>query len=116
MQNLKNFYVVKFNQIYQYFYLCLLGLVILKINFCYNASCNLERKSIGLKIRSEFVASKPLPSFNFKFTFCEMGGWPSFISSFIPSFISTGLGTGNTEVNGAVLALRVQWEETMTQQ
>lgn len=47
MQNLKNFGAVKFNQIYQSFHVCLLGFLILKINSCFNASCKLERKSIG---------------------------------------------------------------------
>lgn len=73
-QNLKNFGAVKFNQIYQSFHVCLLGFLILKINSCFNASCKLERKSIGWRISSEFLASSLLPLLISLSPLCKMRG------------------------------------------
>lgn len=113
VQNFKNFCAVKFNQIYQPFHLRLLGFLLLKINSCFNASCKLERKSLGLRIRSEFVANNLFPLLTPVSPFLNEGFDFShaviylFIHSFIHSLIRIRLDTGNTEMDGVVLVLTV---------
>lgn len=52
MQNLKNLCVIKFNQFMNLLIFAFLGL--LYFTFCFNANCKLDRKSIGLRIRSVY--------------------------------------------------------------
>ena len=52
MQNLKNLCVIKFNQFTNLLIFAFLGL--LYFTFCFNANCKLDRKSIGLRIRSVY--------------------------------------------------------------